>query len=230
MQNIQTDKLHVKAKLTEYLKTLAESQINFSQSNINTQNILHILDATYDAVSSLLPSNQIKEYTLIQSVFTDLGINFSSDSNLSLFQRHFLLFFILHNINLHSSKIGVLTSPLNIDIYFKNTASNNSVAKDENTQVTSYYLDLNKYLNTTENTVTDLLTYFWRLYNANTNTDEDLAVLHIKQPKEDVNHTIIVNSYRRQASKHHPDKGGDSAQFNKIKEAYMRLKKQYKFK
>jgi curved DNA-binding protein len=43
---------------------------------------------------------------------------------------------------------------------------------------------------------------------------ETLGVNHTTQPKE------IKQAYRKLASKHHPDKGGDAEQFKKIQEAY----------
>ena len=46
---------------------------------------------------------------------------------------------------------------------------------------------------------------------------ETLGVNHTSTPKE------IKNAYRKLASKHHPDKGGDTEQFKKIQEAYDTL-------
>jgi curved DNA-binding protein len=43
---------------------------------------------------------------------------------------------------------------------------------------------------------------------------ETLGVTHTTQPDE------IKKAYKRLASKHHPDKGGDEAQFKKVQEAY----------
>ena len=46
---------------------------------------------------------------------------------------------------------------------------------------------------------------------------ETLGVNHTTQPDE------IKKAYRKLASKHHPDKGGDAEQFKKIQEAYDTL-------
>ena len=43
---------------------------------------------------------------------------------------------------------------------------------------------------------------------------ETLGVNHTTQPTE------IKQAYRKLASKHHPDKGGDPEQFKKIQEAW----------
>jgi len=58
-------------------------------------------------------------------------------------------------------------------------------------------------------------------------TIKGASVLHLKLSKEDLNTEeyirIIKATYRRQAKKHHPDMGGDSATFRKIHKAYEDL-------
>ena len=62
---------------------------------------------------------------------------------------------------------------------------------------------------------------FWQRFAS---VDEQTKALRTLKLKADANHHEITRSYRELASRHHPDKGGDTATFIDIRQAYELLR------
>ena len=85
----------------------------------------------------------------------------------------------------------------------------------------AYYLDWNNNKNTTEANVKKLLDNFWQRFAS---VDEQTSALRTLKLKADASHRDITRSYRELASRHHPDKGGDTETFIHIRQAYEFLR------
>lgn len=84
----------------------------------------------------------------------------------------------------------------------------------------TYYLDL-KHLHTRPEEIAYMLNRFWvRLMGKEEKQAEALAVLGCSVQD---NLATIRKAYRRLASLHHPDKGGEETTFIKIRQAYEAL-------
>ena len=85
----------------------------------------------------------------------------------------------------------------------------------------AYYLDWNNNKNTTEANVNKLLDNFWQRFAS---VDEQTMALRTLKLKADASRHDITRSYRELASRHHPDKGGDTEAFIHIRQAYELLR------
>ena len=85
----------------------------------------------------------------------------------------------------------------------------------------AYYLDWNNNKNTTEANVKKILDNFWQRFAS---VDEQTAALRTLKLKADASRHDITRSYRELASRHHPDKGGDTDTFIHIRQAYEFLR------
>ncbi len=76
-------------------------------------------------------------------------------------------------------------------------------------------------IKTTEANVNKLFDNFWQRF---ANVDEQTLALRTLKLKANANHHDIALSYRKLASRHHPDKGGDKEAFVNIRQAYELLR------
>jgi len=89
------------------------------------------------------------------------------------------------------------------------------------TKLADYYLNWNHYLNTTEDTVEQLLGDFWLAFSL---PQKKLAAYQLLDLEVGCIFTQVEKRYRQLAAKHHPDRGGNSERFIQIREAYEVLK------
>lgn len=165
----------------------------------------------------------VKEYDLLRhledsNMFERLP-HFESIS-LALFQKHFLLFHVLYTINnqLVNDRQGSLhISPLLIKKLDHVEADSQLGEVDA---LSAYYLDLDNLESANEDNVNDMLNKFWEKYLRNDKRGDALKLLGLKDPVSDEE---ITRRYRRLASIHHPDKGGDTEIIQEINEAYALL-------
>ena len=156
----------------------------------------------------------LDEQAGFQGLVTDIS------SSLLLFQKHFLLFHVLYSINrqrVTDKKGAVQISALLIKPLDYVEADTQLGELDP---LSAYYLDLDNLTAATDENVSDLLDGFWVKYLKNENRGNALAVLGLT---DSVTDTEIVQRYRKLASVHHPDKGGDKDQIQAINEAYAVL-------
>ena len=91
-----------------------------------------------------------------------------------------------------------------------------------NTQ-NAYYLDWNNKKNTTEANVNKLFDNVWQRF---ANVDEQTMALRTLKLKANASRNEITRSYRELASRHHPDKGGNTETFIHIRQAFEFLRQQ----
>lgn len=84
-----------------------------------------------------------------------------------------------------------------------------------------YTLDWNNNNKTTEANVKKIIDNFWQRFAS---IDEQTMALRTLKLKADASRREITRSYRELASRHHPDRGGDTETFIHIRQAYDLLR------
>lgn len=147
------------------------------------------------------------------------------DPSLALFHKHFAVMHCLYSLESDYREQGweLFISPLRIQL-FKASVSQ---AKSSNVSahfdaVRDYYLEWSHFEEATSDTVAELLNGFWRRFSGADEEAEALATLDLS---EKPGWPAVQAQYRRLAAAHHPDKGGDQAEFMRIRGAYEVLKK-----
>lgn len=184
-----------------------------------------LTDSLFRAVEKYIAANMVgfKEYDLLtyldeQGYFQDLPA--SDSSSLIMFQKHFLLFHVLYSINkkLSDSREGALQ--ISTLLIKKLEAVDAGSQVGEVDKLSGYYLDLENLVSANESNVNELLNSFWEKYLRNDRRGDALKVLGLNDPVSDKD---IIQRYRKLASVHHPDKGGDKDKIQEINEAYAVL-------
>ncbi|TPD50539.1 MAG: molecular chaperone DnaJ [Thalassolituus maritimus] len=186
----------------------------------DTLNLVTDLLATY-----LADGHRCPEYELIrwlqapeQGIFREDAL---SDS-MTLFRANFIVMHALYRLRnrwLEDARGYLQISALDIGLVPLKTDSGSDLP-DQHDALAGYYLDLNN-LDTDQASVDALLNDFWQRMVIPEHYDNDLAVLELTPP---VDLSTIRQQYRRLASQHHPDKGGDAEAFRKVSSAYQRLR------
>lgn len=179
----------------------------------------------------------LSEYELISQLqkdgnyFADAEAGYDVSDEVVLFQKHFLVMNALYHLQtwlLEEEGVYLSISPLLIKIQAGIDSHGNTLPSDHSdSKLREYYLDWKTFEQTTREDVKVLLDGFWNRYFANEKRSDALVVLGLSG---DVDWDSIQQAYRRLASRHHPDKGGDESTFVTIKEAYRILSFCYKCK
>lgn len=162
------------------------------------------------------------EYELMKRIESD-GAPLQSatvDSNLALFQKHFLLMNALYRLQQSlwdEEQLWLSISPLQIALATHDAATAQALALGEGSALRDYYLDWQQLRATDGAAVEALLAGFWQRFHAR---DGRAAALAVLQLEADAAWPRIKQQYRRLAAVTHPDRGGDSAQFLAVREAY----------
>jgi len=167
------------------------------------------------------------EYELLKQLQKEQQLGFPQVSlcnKLPLFQMHFLLFHVLYRLRdeLWMQQCGHLRiTPLNIQLQ---TYQAGTAALTEHDALRDYYLDIQHLYETTEAQVQEHLSWFWQKFSASEQRQQALQTLELSEP---VDYPAIKRRYRQLAAKHHPDRGGDNAQFQAINQAMDILERYY---
>ncbi|CAG9296647.1 DNA-J related domain-containing protein [Celerinatantimonas diazotrophica] len=142
------------------------------------------------------------------------------NSELKLFQHHFVVMNALYQLRdmLLNYDFTLAIGALNIELLKQHRADNRShVIKHD--ALRDYYLDWEQLAQTQVADVEKLLNDFWNGFAVN--HDNALTILQLPCG---ANQSQIKQRYKEMALKHHPDRGGDAKQFEKITQAYQQLK------
>ncbi len=159
------------------------------------------------------------EYQLIQRLRAE-GCPWLPESAfgnpLSLFRTHFLLFHSLYRLRdrLHGEQRAYLAiGPLHIGLLPYRAGSDGLVFDP----LRDYYLDLRHLFQTGEDEVRQLLQNFWD--GLNSSEKRDALRLFALPDDPALDERTIRHRYRQLASRHHPDRGGSTAQMQAINAA-----------
>lgn len=186
----------------------------------DTLNLVTDLLATY-----LADGHRCPEYELIRWLQAPEQGIFRKDAlsdSMTLFRANFIVMHALYRLRnrwLEDARGYLQISALDIGLVPLKTDSGSDLP-DQHDALAEYYLDLNN-LDTDQASVDALLNDFWQRMVIPEHYDDDLAMLELTPP---VDLSTIRQQYRRLASQHHPDKGGDAEAFRKVSSAYQRLR------
>ena len=186
----------------------------------DTLNLVTDLLATY-----LADGHRCPEYELIRWLQAPEQGIFRKDAlsdSMTLFRANFIVMHALYRLRnrwLEDARGYLQISALDIGLVPLKTDSGSDLP-DQHDALAEYYLDLNN-LDTDQASVDALLNDFWQHMVIPEHYDDDLAMLELTPP---VDLSTIRQQYRRLASQHHPDKGGDAEAFRKVSSAYQRLR------
>ena len=168
----------------------------------------------------------IKEYDLLNTLREHPMLStLAAEGYLALFQKHFLLMNGLYQLQQqlwHEENVVLLISPLNIQLTSRKEVAGTTLPQDAaNSALQSYYLDWGNFTGTAEEDVRALLDDFWKRF---IDVDAKQAAFDTLNLDSGASLTRVRQRYRELAAAHHPDKGGNSEVFIKIREAYEVLK------
>jgi len=174
--------------------------------------LLGFLKSNVDAVSEFELMLQLKPYLKAAEP--------TEDSQLVLFQNHFLIMNALYQLQekLQEEGKNLFVSPLKIYLESIGSSDEKYLTKgDVNPLLKSYYLDWDNFIGTSADDVETLLDGFWRQYLVSDKRADALVRLGLDA---DASWKTIRSRYRSLAAKNHPDKGGNILQFIEVREAY----------
>ena len=163
----------------------------------------------------------LSEYELLRQLGHHLSFFKPAADSLQLFRQHFITFHCLYRLQLELSdrKEALLSiSPLEIKLQPYQSVESGYLAHPD--PLRTYYLDLNQLSETEQSDVDDLIGEFWHLLANRDGRSEALKIIGLKDP---VDEKTIKQRYRQLVSRHHPDRGGDSANLQLINAAMEEL-------
>lgn len=165
----------------------------------------------------------LSEFALIRALELDPGFPpLAADAQLALFQKHFLVMNALYRLRdrlWREEGLVLEISPLAIVLRGAGAADGRELAQ-ANHALRDYYLDWRQLRDTDSTDVAQLLEGFWRRFRGAGARVAALATLGLE---EDADWPAVRRRYRELAGRHHPDRGGDTARFLAVREAYETL-------
>lgn len=165
----------------------------------------------------------VSEFALIrrlQQLHPQQPAAFSLDDDLALFRCHFLLFHTLYRLRdrLRAQRTDdLLIGPLMIALQ---PWQPGEVALARPDPLRDYYLDRTQLRDTDAAAVRALLDQFWCALDGQHARAEALQTLGLDL---NADAATVRRRYRELAMRHHPDRGGDTAQFQAIANAWQQL-------
>lgn len=176
----------------------------------------------------------LSEYQLLQQLDQrgDFFSSLSSDPQLGLFQRHFIVMNALYELQkqLLSEQWYLSISALSIQLFPLQQAVGQALVEDSfDERLQNYYCDWQHFESTDKQDVEALLNGFWQHYlsSGKEGRDKNSEALAKLELNAEADWPAVRASYRRLAAKYHPDRGGDAAKFMSIREAYELLCRSY---
>ena len=177
--------------------------------------IVPILEILREAEASISEHELLKR---LDATFTGVE-GLSSSVQLGLFQRHFMVMNALYQLQAELLEEGYALEISALAIGLRKVCTddvdNTSLSIDAG--LASYYLDWAHFEGADEASVEKLLTSFWERFYAQDKLQEAYQTLDVTP---DAEWPSIKKQYRRLAAALHPDRGGDSAAFMALREAY----------
>lgn len=175
-------------------------------------------------------------YLLVNDNKESSDANVKSSIELKLFKKNFVLMNALYQIkqSLKDSGFNLYISSLNIFLSAQGKSDSQSLSSDiadndvsSDRSLSDFYLDWGNYHDTDQNAVENLLSSFWKQFTEynilSGDRDKRSHALQTLGVESDGSWENIKQAYRNKIAIYHPDKGGTSAQFIEIREAYQFL-------
>ena len=196
--------------------------------------MLTVLSALKESVEPLSLYQLIK---ILENTGYDLEKSSDDTSaNMKLFRKNFVVMNALYQLqnDLIDSGYSLTISSLKIELISQSQFNNQPLSVDSaedsltDEALSTYYLNWDNYTSTDERGVEVLLSSFWRSYTSyhkwHHQDDKRLDSLQVLGLESSASWKDIQQTYRQLVKVYHPDKGGNSLEFIKIREAYLILK------
>jgi len=196
--------------------------------------ILSVLNALKDTEESLGLYELMK---ILEDTGYDLERSAEEDStNMKVFRKNFVVMNALYQLkaDLIDSGYSLYVSSLKIELIDESQVDKQSLSIDSNEEfvtdeaLSAYYLNWDNFTSTDDQGVEALLKSFWNSYTDyhkwHHQDDKRLDSLQVLGLESSASWKDIQQTYRQLVKVYHPDKGGDSLKFIKIREAYLILK------
>jgi hypothetical protein len=140
------------------------------------------------------------------------------DLQIVIFQKNFFIMNALYQIqcDIQTEGFSLIIFPLDIRMV-PNLAGDKAGLATRDTDLANYYLDWSNLNSITTEDVDALFSSFWQRYRAVDKVDAALTTLGLNK---DVDWFNIRQAYKKKIAISHPDKGGCTEDFIKIREAY----------
>lgn len=152
-----------------------------------------------------------------------VALDIRNSDPLALFRVNFVVMNALFSLqrSLLQEGVGLEISTLMVRIYGRGgVATETALDTASNARLADYYLDWSHLEETSEDQVRSMLEQYWKRYWSHERAEEAYATLGLGV---EAGKAEIKQAFRRLAAIHHPDKGGEAAQFLRIREAYENL-------
>lgn len=185
-----------------------------------------IKDRLLDRLYQIIAENPtgIKEYELYQQLKKAKIQPFTAGNladELVLYRTHFLLFHLLYSLQDRLRKAAgedLEIHCLRICLKPWHPTPESIPAKVD--PLRSYYMEVERLETVHRSEVQGMLADFWRQFKAEDGRSDALLELGLQDP---VAEQEIKRQFRKLAKQHHPDRGGDPAQFRRITAAVETL-------
>lgn len=165
----------------------------------------------------------LSEYQLLRGL-EKKGFPLSRETaQLALFQKHFTLRHALYRLQASLLEEGYYLAITPLKISLQASAANPAAAVQQGSDAAlrEFYLDWSNCGSIDHQGVRDLLQQFWQRFYTRDQQAQALTVLGLDRG---ASLREIKRRYRQLAGSCHPDKGGDSGRFIRLREAYETLK------
>ena len=168
------------------------------------------------------------EYQVIQALVEGEYFEFlgEASSTMLLFYKHFLTMHCLYRLQKSYADNGFFlqVSPLSIRLEAASMASQKLQPSLFHSSLSDYYLDLNQLTHASEESVLDLLSSFWRKFEAKSTIGQAYQTLGVS-PSDSWEY--VQRECRKQLARAHPDKGGNTQDFAVLKSAFDVVRKHH---
>ena len=217
----------VKVDVTNIVNSASYSFMRSSnkQKNHLIEPLKCLLETAQQPVSEYEVLQQLQQLGWLQPIDTR--------DTLSLYGAHFLIYNGLYQLREYYSARGTALeiSALSIQlINCKNVDKPFVSTQLESEALREYYLDWSNLDEASDASVSALLDSFWQGFVSNDDYNDALRVLAIDSSLADepINYVYIKKRYRQLAMKHHPDRGGDAATFQRIQSAFAIVQRHFR--
>lgn len=180
---------------------------------------------------SLLRENPagLGEYELLKALQQRACEGFprvSLTDNMALFKMHFRLYHALYRLRerLAETRHGHLSINA-LEIRLRPYTASTAQTLDEPDPLRDYYLNAANLDAMSEAELQGMLGRFWSRLGAADGKQQALDTLGLREPTD---YAQIKRRYRQLAMRHHPDRGGDTAELQRVHQAMQVLERYYR--
>lgn len=196
----------------------------------------HAILATRESLQGLFAQKSLwKIAELVQQVSLNNHFPWADDYLLAIYQKQFITQAALCRLSVdllsRSPAQGFRLTPVTIVLESIDAPGLRAKGGDERElgeQACSlndgFYLNDQNFFTATPDSVAKLMESFWQRYDALDGLSSAWAILELAGGES---WGQVVAQYRRLVAHHHPDKGGDTENFVKIRQAFERLKRHF---